>query len=553
MIGTRLGQWQIEKEIGCGGMGTVYLARNVAPDSNPAEVPEWAAVKLLSPLLAQETGFVLRFRREIEALSTLQHPNIVALFESGEYQGRPYYVMEYVEGPSFDDLLRKNGRMSWDDVIEYGIQICSALKHAHDHGIIHRDLKPTNLLLSKEKQVKLLDFGVARLFSERNLTQANAVVGTAEYLSPEQAAGKPVTRRSDLYSLGVVFYTLLTGRTPFQASTTVEMLQKHRFARFDPPRKYAEDVPYELDDLVCQLMAKDPDDRPPDAAVVARQLERIRRHLARRDQLTTDEVRSSTTLGGTGINFVEEFGSGEPASLAADLARSQARSAASEGPLHKLLNQAWVLIFGLVIILGVLIWGLWPASVEQRLDEVRRLLDRDEWAAASELLDRIEQQYRGHPYHVQVQLYRQRIADREAAVKARWRPSSEGQTTTGEAERFFREAQREYESGNYAKARTIWEKLVAAFDGIESQKEWVEKARAALRKADARDLAAVDEAIRMARNESVPQARRRLQALADLYRDREDDAAKTAVRRIEAALLSLDQRTAGTEAPSRQP
>jgi serine/threonine-protein kinase len=553
MIGARLGQWQIEKELGRGGMGTVYLARNVAPDSASAERPDLAAVKLLSPALAQETGFVLRFRREIEALSTLKHPNIVAFYESGEYQGCPYYVMEYVEGPSFDDLLRKNGRMAWDEVIEYAIQICSALKHAHDHGIIHRDLKPTNLLLSTQKLVKLLDFGVARLFSERNLTQANAVVGTAEYLSPEQAAGKPVTRRSDLYSLGVVLYTLLTGRTPFLASTTVEMLQKHRFARFDPPRKFAEDIPYELDELVCQLLAKDPDDRPPDAAVVARQLERIRRHLARRDQLTTDEVRSSTTLGGTGINFAEEFGPANPGLSAEERLRAEERSVSAEGPIQRLLSQAWVLIFGLVIVLGVLIWGLWPASVEQRLDEVRRLLDRDEWAAASELLDRIEQQYRGHPYHVQVQLYRQRIAEREAAVKARWRSPADSMTATGEAERFFREAQREYESGNFAKARMIWEKLVAAFDGIESQKEWVDKARSALQKADARDLAAVDEAIRLAQSEPVSQARRRLQALADLYRNRSDPAARTAVERIEAALLTLDHRPSGTDADNPIP
>lgn len=541
MIGVKLGHWLIEKEIGRGGMGTVYLARSVSAASAESDAPRLAAVKLLSPALAQESGFVLRFRREIEALSTLKHPNIVALYESGEYQGWPYYVMEYVEGPSFDEILRDSGRMHWEDVIDFGIQICSALKHAHDHGIIHRDLKPTNLLLSKERMVKLLDFGVARLFSERNLTQANAVVGTAEFLSPEQAAGKPVTRRSDLYSLGVVFYTLLTGRTPFQASTTVEMLQKHRFARFDPPRKYVEDIPYELDELVCQLMAKDPDDRPPDASVVARQLDRLKRHMGRKDQLTTDEVRSSTTLGGTGINIAEEFLPASSAGLAADLARAEARTRGQDGPISRLLSQAWVLIFGLVIVLSLLIWGLWPASVEQRLDEVRRLLDRDEWAAASELLDRIERQYRGHPYHVQVQLYRQRIAQREAAVKARWRNPDQETANTGEAERFFREAQREYDSGNYARARQIWEKLVAAFDGVESQKEWVEKARAALLKADARDLAAVDEAIRLAQNEPGPQARRRLQALADLYRDRDDLAAKTAIERIQAALSTLDQ------------
>ena len=537
MIGVKLGSWLIEKEIGRGGMGTVYLARHISSESSHPG-PAVAAVKLLSPALSQEPGFVLRFRREIEAVSTLKHPNIVAFYESGEYQGWPYYVMEYVDGPNFDHLLRKCGRMPWDEVLDYAIQICSALKHAHDHGIIHRDLKPTNLVLNSGRLVKLLDFGVARVFSERQLTAAEAVVGTAEFLSPEQASGKPVTRRSDLYSLGVVMYTLLTGRTPFQASTTVEMLQKHRFARFDPPRKYAEDVPYELDQLVCQLMAKDPDDRPPDAAVVARHLERIKRHLARKDQLTTDEVRSSTTIGGTAISILPDAGRSQSAHLTADPLRPASTAGRSLGPLALLANQAWVLIFGLVVVLVLLVWGLWPPSLEDRLDKVRRLLDRDQWSAASELLDRIEQQYPQHPYRVQVQLYRDRIAQKQAAVKARWQSAS---NDISEAERFYREAQREYDSGNVARARQTWEKLVTAFDGVESEREWVDKARAALLRADARDLATVEQAIRLALSEPPASARKRLQALAELYRDRSDTAAQKVLERIAAALAELDK------------
>jgi serine/threonine-protein kinase len=424
--------------------------------------------------------------------------------------------------------------MPWEDAIECGIQICSALKHAHDHGIIHRDIKPTNLLINKEGMVKLLDFGVARLFAERQLTATNAVVGTAEYLSPEQAAGKPVTRRSDLYSLGVVLYTMITGRTPFQAANTLDMLQKHRFARFDPPRKFVDDLPHDLDTLICQLLEKDPDDRPPDALVVGKQLDRLRRQVARKNQLTTDEVRSSTTLGGTGIRIPEDMGPSGPATLMSELMRAELEQIQKGGPISQLLNRAWVLIFLIVILLGILIWGLWPPSVEQRLDDVRRLLDRDEWVAASELLERVEEQYVGHPYHVQVELYRERIAKRKEAVQQRWNPPPP--PPVGEAERFFREAQHDSEAGNFAKARQTWEKLIAAFDGVESQKEWVAKAREALIKADARDLAAVDDAIRIAEKEPKEQAQKRLKALAELYRDRADAAAKTAVERIEKAL-----------------
>lgn len=544
MIGAKLGKWRIDKEIGRGGMGTVYLAHEERTGVPPASSPRRAAIKLLSPALAQENGFVQRFQREVDAVSKLRHPHIVSFYESGQFQGWPYYVMEYIDGPSFEDILQKKGKMPWEDAIDAGIQVCSALKHAHDHGIIHRDIKPTNLLINKEGMVKLLDFGVARIFAERQLTQTNAVVGTAEYLSPEQAAGKPVTRRSDLYSLGIVLYTMITGRTPFQAATTLDMLQKHRFARFDPPRKYVDDLPHEFDALICQLLEKNPDDRPADALVVGKQLERLQRQVARKSQLTTDELRSSTTLGGTGIRLPEDMGPTGPAGMMSEMMRAELEQMKQTGPIGQLLNRAWVLIFLIVILLGILIWGLWPPSVESRLDDVRRLLERDEWAAASELLDKVEQQYPSHPYHVQVELYRERIAKRDAAVKARWAGKNDTAPTpavASEAERFYREAQRDFDNGDYPRARLTWEKLVAAFDGVESQHQWVTKAREALAKADARDLAAVEEAINLAKKEPPEQAEKRLKALAELYRGRTDEAAKKAVARIERVVKELQK------------
>jgi hypothetical protein len=289
-------------------------------------------------------------------------------------------------------------------------------------------------------------------------------------------------------------------------------------------------------------MEKEPEDRPPDALVVGKQLDRLRRHVARKNQLTTDELRSSTTLGGTGIRIPEDSGPSGPAVIMSELMRAELEEMQKGGPISRLLNRAWVLIFLIVILLGILIWGLWPPSVEQRLDDVRRLLDRDEWVAASELLDRVEAQYPGHPYHVQVDLYRERIAKRDAAVKERWKiPSTSPTAVVGEAERFYREAQRDFETGNYARARQTWEKLVAAFDGVESQKDWVAKAREALARADARDLAAVDEAIRMARNEAPEKASRRLKALRELYQDRDDAAAKKAMELIDKSLAEITQ------------
>lgn len=536
MIGARLGSWIIDKEIGRGGMGTVYLAHEERNGTPLPTGPRRAAIKLLSPALAQENGFVQRFQREVEAVSKLKHPHIVAFYEAGQFQGWPYYVMEYVDGPSFEDILHSKGKLPWEDVIDSGIQICSALKHAHDHGIIHRDIKPTNLLINKEGMVKLLDFGVARVFADRQLTATNAIVGTAEYLSPEQAAGKPVTRRSDLYSLGIVMYTMITGRTPFQAATTLDMLQKHRFARFDPPRKFVDDLPHELDALICQLLQKDPDDRPPDALVVAKHLERVRRQVARKSQLTTDELRTSTTLGGTGIRIPEDMGPVGPATLMSEMMRAELEQMKEGGPLSRLLNRAWVLIFLIVILLGILIWGLWPASVESRLDDVRRLLDRDEWVAARELLDKVEQQYPGHPYHVQVDLYRERIAKRDAAVQKRWQKSGDtapASAAVSEAERFYREAQSDFEKGKIADARATWEKLIAAFDGGQVQ------AFTGLGHPLLLGLDAVEDAIKVAMTEKPEQAEKRLRALAELYRGRKDDAAKKAVERIERALKEI--------------
>src|SRR5262249_13922537 len=156
-----------------------------------------AAVKVLARELTTHSGAVSRFQREIEVLRTLQHPNIVRFYESGTHEELLYYVMEYVEGHDFADVLEQQGRLPWEEVLAVAIQVCAALKHAHDHGVIHRDLKPSNLLRGTDDRVRLTDFGIAHVFAAKHLTRAGAVIGTAEYLSPEQAEGKPATRRSD--------------------------------------------------------------------------------------------------------------------------------------------------------------------------------------------------------------------------------------------------------------------------------------------------------------------------------------------------------------------
>ena len=269
----QLGPYKIGRKLGRGGMGTVYEA--TLEDSG-----ERAAVKILSATLAHDDGFRERFKAEIETLRKLRHPNIVRLFGFGEQGEHLFYVMELVQGRSLEDELLDGRRFHWREVTDYAIQTCRALKHAHDRGVIHRDIKPANLLLTPEGQIKLSDFGIAKLFGTPGMTAVGGVLGTAEYMAPEQTDGRPITPRCDLYSLGGVMYMLLAGRPPFKAATLVEMLQLQRYAEPDPVRRYAPDVPEQLQFILADLLIKDPDQRIATAMVLSRRLEAMRHGLS---------------------------------------------------------------------------------------------------------------------------------------------------------------------------------------------------------------------------------------------------------------------------------
>ena len=269
----QLGPYRIEKEIGRGGMGTVYAAFNETTS-------EKVAVKVLAPLLANQEGFRDRFAAEIEALQELEHPNIVKLFGSGQQSGCLYYAMELVDGCSLEDELFRRRRFQWQEVCRIGIDLCRALKLAHDHGVIHRDIKPANLLWSKDEQVKLSDFGIARLFGNTGFTSEGGVLGTAEYMAPEQAEGNRITHHCDLYSLGGVLYALLAGRPPFQSKSMLKLLQMQRFSQPESVCKYAPDTPSEFDQIILQLLEKDPAKRFPNALLVGRRMEAMQRALS---------------------------------------------------------------------------------------------------------------------------------------------------------------------------------------------------------------------------------------------------------------------------------
>lgn len=265
----KIGPFRIEKTIGRGGMGAVYKAVY-------EEVNEVVALKVLLDSVAEDSELRSRFEAEIETLKRLRHPNIVRLYGFGQEEGLLYYAMEYVDGPSLASLLKSGGFFSWEQVVHIGVEVCKALRHAHDRGVIHRDIKPANILLLETGEVKVSDYGIAHFFGSSRLTTANMVIGTIEFMSPEQAQAGPLTPKSDIYSLGALLYALLTGVPPYVARTLPEILQKYRSGPPDSIRYRRPEVPAVLDMFIMELLRVQPDKRPLDARIIGRRLEAIR-------------------------------------------------------------------------------------------------------------------------------------------------------------------------------------------------------------------------------------------------------------------------------------
>ncbi len=281
MIGRTLGSWQLEQELGQGTLGVVYRARHT---DSPNVV---AAVKLLVDELASDPVFLFRFEREVDALKVLDHPNLARLLHAGIQDQQPYLVMEYVEGIDCQTLLREQGPIAWERLLEGHLlqQIILAMRHAHQRGILHRDLKPSNLLWTVDDQIKVTDFGVAPLLARPALCTGDRVLGSIAYLAPEQATGKPVGKRADIYALGGVLYTLLTGRTPFPGSNLIELLHKHCFSSPERPSRIVPNLPRELDTLLVRMLAKEPGQRPADGVVLLKELQALHSKLHRQGLL----------------------------------------------------------------------------------------------------------------------------------------------------------------------------------------------------------------------------------------------------------------------------
>ena len=259
------GRYRLEDTLGHGGMAVVYLARD-------RELERPVALKLLAENLAGDGDFRKRFVREARLAARLSHPNVVQVYDAGEDDGRPFIVMEYVPGETLAHLLARRRKLPPSEAAALARQAALGLQHAHDAGLVHRDIKPQNLLLREGGVLKIADFGIARAAEISRLTQLGTVLGTASYLSPEQALGEDVGPQADIYSLGAVLYELLTGQPPYEFSSLAELAEKQRTGTIVPVRDVESAVPDRLEAIVMRCLARDPRFRPSSAAELADEL-----------------------------------------------------------------------------------------------------------------------------------------------------------------------------------------------------------------------------------------------------------------------------------------
>jgi tRNA A-37 threonylcarbamoyl transferase component Bud32 len=284
LVGMQLsGRYRLDAQIGAGGMSTVYLAFDQTLERR-------VAIKLMHREIASDSDQLERFRREARAVAQLSHPHIVGVIDAGEDEGRPYIVFEYVEGETLKDRIRRMGRLPLDEAIAYAIEIARALGSAHSHHIVHRDVKPQNVLIDAEGSAKVTDFGIARTLDQDGLTADGRVLGTTDYVSPEQALGHDVDGRTDIYSLGVVLFEMLTGDVPFHGETQVSVAMKH--VREDLPdlQSRRPEASATLASVIDRMTDKDLDRRYPSIAALVADLEEALAIEAARSGHSTGEA-----------------------------------------------------------------------------------------------------------------------------------------------------------------------------------------------------------------------------------------------------------------------
>ncbi|MFQ5612745.1 MAG: protein kinase, partial [Anaerolineae bacterium] len=294
LVGTTLGRYRIVARLGRGGMAEVYKAYQPG-------LERYVAIKVMHRHMADDPDFIGRFKREAQNVAKLRHPNIVQVFEFDDHDGTHYMVMEFIEGPTLKDEIQERNRRGTDfklaEVVRIFTALCNAIDYAHQRGMVHRDLKPANVMLTTEGQVVLTDFGIARMVEGTKYTMTGALTGTPAYMSPEQGEGKPATERSDIYSLGVMLYQMVTGRVPFEADTPFAIIMKHVNEPLPLPASINPNVSEAMEAVILKALAKDPDDRFQAGADMARAI----RDAANLPFEETQLSMSITTLAGAPV------------------------------------------------------------------------------------------------------------------------------------------------------------------------------------------------------------------------------------------------------------
>lgn len=389
----RVGPFDLERKLGVGGMGVVYLATY-------RKNGQRMAVKVLAPEMASEKRLERRFLREMSILSKLRHDNIVRYYGGGKDKTQHFYAMEYMDGGSMEQVLKKKGRLNWEETIEFSRQIALALEYAHNAGIIHRDLKPANLFLAKNGRLKLGDFGIARDTQATALTAAGRTVGTYAYMAPEQISGKPpVSRKTDLYALGCVMFEMLTGKPPFAAPTAAEMLFAH--LEQEPPRvtSTALDCPVWLENVVSKLLEKDPEERYYDALALQVALDEVGQKVAEQQSIA-----KQTVVGGGGTATVKDQSELRQTVLSI-LGGKKKKKKKKAVPIYE---RVWFLGTCLALLIGLVGWSLMPKSDTQLFAQVSKLMDsadHADWLTAREKCVEILNKHPNSQYAPQIHEY----------------------------------------------------------------------------------------------------------------------------------------------------
>ena len=427
LVGEKLGSFRIESIVGSGAMGVVYRATN-------EKTGRVAAVKVVSTEFAQGGKIRDRFEREAEILQQFRHPNIVRFLAVGRFRGTSYLAMEFVDGSTLEKGIVERGGLPWLEVVDLAIQVCDALQYAHQNGVVHRDLKPSNLMIGADGKVKLTDFGIAKDLDATQLTGTGRTLGTAAYMAPEQIRGAPpVSHKTDLYALGVVLYQLLVGKPPFEGTTPVVLMHSHLNEDAPRPSARIHEIPKVLDELVVNLMAKLPTDRPWDAAAVGVKLTELREKVNAgakiamvwpKDGAGAKSGRAAAK-GASAVAADSSFAGDLPGTTTRKKKTRKARTLAgisgkdrteiggSSSWLSRSVLETALLVSALIAIGGFIVYWVWPPDAAYLFRQAETLMAssrRTDWKTArEEYMKELSQRFPNNPYQEKLREWRDKI------------------------------------------------------------------------------------------------------------------------------------------------